>query len=355
MPQRVTLQDIADELGVSRNTVSKAINNTGLLSESTRKRVLAKAIEMGYKQFSYVDFDKTSSQLNAINNKTEIALLTTWFLNGSHFSAPMLDKFQLEISKFGYSMSMHIVRDEDIKNLTLPTSLHHERLAGILCIEVFDYDYASMLAAGGIPVLFVDTPIDFNKPALCADKLLMENSTPIISFIGQLKQRKITSIGFVGEYLHCQSFFERYEAYRTGMAIYGLKIQEDMNLTENKPENISYQEHLESRLTTMKTLPEAFICANDFVAIDLMYALNKMNIKVPEDIKLLGFDDSPESRIITPHLSTVHIHSQILGFSATQLLLSRINEPDMNFRTMHCETDLVLRASTGEEEYEKFI
>ena len=46
MSQRVTLQDIADELGVSRNTVSKAINNTGLLSESTKKKVLAKAVEM---------------------------------------------------------------------------------------------------------------------------------------------------------------------------------------------------------------------------------------------------------------------------------------------------------------------
>ena len=65
MSQRVTLQDIADELGVSRNTVSKAINNTGLLSESTKKKVLAKTVEMGYKQFSYVDFDNVNKQLQA--------------------------------------------------------------------------------------------------------------------------------------------------------------------------------------------------------------------------------------------------------------------------------------------------
>ena len=54
MSQKVTLQDIADELGVSRNTVSKAINNTGILSESTKMKVLAKAVEMGYKQFSWI-------------------------------------------------------------------------------------------------------------------------------------------------------------------------------------------------------------------------------------------------------------------------------------------------------------
>ena len=56
MAGRVTLQDIADELGLSRNTVSKAINNTGILADNTRDRVLRKAKEMGYKQFSYLQF-----------------------------------------------------------------------------------------------------------------------------------------------------------------------------------------------------------------------------------------------------------------------------------------------------------
>ena len=55
MAERITIQDIADELGLSRNTVSKAINNTGLLAETTRQKVLKKAVEMGYKQFSYVN------------------------------------------------------------------------------------------------------------------------------------------------------------------------------------------------------------------------------------------------------------------------------------------------------------
>ena len=50
MAERVTIQDIADALGVSRNTVSKAINNTGLLADATRERILRKAADMGYKQ-----------------------------------------------------------------------------------------------------------------------------------------------------------------------------------------------------------------------------------------------------------------------------------------------------------------
>ena len=54
MANKVTIQDIADALGISRNTVSKAINNTGILADSTREKILKKAAEMGYKQFSFL-------------------------------------------------------------------------------------------------------------------------------------------------------------------------------------------------------------------------------------------------------------------------------------------------------------
>ena len=54
MKKKVTIQDIADALGISRNTVSKAINNSEGLAEATKEKILQKAVEMGYKQFSYV-------------------------------------------------------------------------------------------------------------------------------------------------------------------------------------------------------------------------------------------------------------------------------------------------------------
>ncbi len=62
---------------------------------------------------------------------------------------------------------------------------------------------------------------------------------------------------------------------------------------------------------------------------------------------LCGFDDSPESRKMFPTLTTVHIHTQIIAFSATQLLISRIEEPSLDFRRVYTATDLVIRESTG--------
>lgn len=101
-------------------------------------------------------------------------------------------------------------------------------------------------------------------------------------------------------------------------------------------------------LSKMDSLPEVFICANDFVALDVMQVFKKLGISVPDDVWLCGFDDSPESKVVTPTLTTIHIHSQIMGFSAVHLLVSRIKEPSLNFRTMHTETSLIYRESTGD-------
>ncbi|WP_338132964.1 LacI family DNA-binding transcriptional regulator [Faecalibacterium prausnitzii] len=82
MATKVTIQDIANELQLSRNTVSKAINNTGVLADATREKILRKAAEMGYKQFAYLplfqeDTAKAAEHSILPSDKREIAMLTT--------------------------------------------------------------------------------------------------------------------------------------------------------------------------------------------------------------------------------------------------------------------------------------
>ena len=83
------LQDIADKLNISRNTVSKALNNTGVISEETKNKVLQTAIEMGYKQFSYIQANSSSKEY--LKNK-EIALFTSNMPTGSHFEMCIRDR-----------------------------------------------------------------------------------------------------------------------------------------------------------------------------------------------------------------------------------------------------------------------
>lgn len=357
MSERVTIQDIADALGLSRNTVSKAINNTGVLADATREKILQKAIEMGYKQFSYLASLPNSQETaeETVKSVGEIALFTGNVLGNSHFASIMLDKFQKDISALGYSMSIHRVSSENFNTMSLPITFNLENTKGIMCIEMFDYNYCKMLTDLGYPTLLVDGPVlSYAKP-LNADMLLMNNDTGIFSLIDAMKKKGLHKIGFVGEVTHCRSFFERYTAFRDAMYLFSLPITEEYSFTQAHPNTMQYTEYLYHSIQKMKELPELFICANDFIAIDLLQALKKQGIKCPEDILIFGFDDSPESRMITPKLSTCHIHSQIMGFSAVQLLISRINQPDLNYRTLYTETDLIYRDSTFIKETDKHV
>ena len=311
---------------------------------------------MGYKQFSYVTAARPESSMLSIpvpKEKNEIAVFLTNLVGGNHFATVMLDKFQKELAGLGYIVSLHRLLAEEQDSLKLPPAFSLERTAGILCIEMFHYEYDKMLCGLGLPVLFVDEPVTCLKEPLEADMLCMDNQSGIYLFIKEMARRGKKKIGFIGEYMHCQSFFERYMAYRDGMYMAGLSCPEEFCLTGNKegvrnPSSEDYREYLTERLQGLSSLPEVFLCANDFVALDVLQVLRKLGCSVPDDLWLCGFDDSPESKIVTPPLTTIHIHSQIIGFSAVNLLMSRINEPSLNYRTLHTETELIYRESTGD-------
>lgn len=352
MAGKVTLQDIADALGVSRNTVSKAINNTGVLADATREKVLQKVAEMGYKQFSYRNQTVPGDLLQSVP-MGEIALFTTGFAEQSAFLSAMLDRIQRGFSQKGYHFTIYRIQDDEIESLLLPGAFVREWACGIVCVQVFDGRYCSMLCDMNIPVLFVDSPVIALNGPLRADVLHMDNQSDIFRFVREMAGRDKKRIGFIGEYMRCQSFFERYMGYRNAMQLMGLPIQEQYCITGNKeggkdPGAGDYREYLEECFRKLDEPPDVFLCANDFVAFDTLYACKKMGIAVPRDLWLCGFGDALCSLLITPSLTTVHIHGHSMGDSAVHLLSSRIQEPSLHFRTIHTQTSLIYRESTGD-------
>ena len=204
--KRVTLQDIADELGISRNTVSKAINNSDGIAAATRDKILQKAVEMGYKQFSYVNTILASDEITSFPStqqyQGEIALLTAAFLTQSHFASTMLDKFQREISQAGFTMNAHRVTKENLHSMTLPFTFRKDLVKAVICIELFDYDYCKMICELDVPVLFVDGPVKTDGRSLPADQLYMDNTTEITRFVNDMLAAGKERIGFVGNYNH---------------------------------------------------------------------------------------------------------------------------------------------------------
>ena len=350
MAKRVTIQDIADELGLSRNTVSKALNNGDGLSEVTRERIIQKAMEMGYKQFVIANAllsarrEASTTILPAppplALDVHEIALFSAKFLGGSHFASLTLDAFQNQISQLGLTLSMHRVSQNHIDALTLPVTFRPERVIGIICFEMFDRAYDEMLCELGFPILFVDGPAKTDGYNLPADQLYMGCLDSITRLVNDMLEAGKTRIGFIGEYEHCNSFYERYSVFRFTMLMKGQEVEDRYIIPfSHKKEIIGYLEKLDE-------LPDLFICANDFVALDTLQALRELGYDVPRDVWLSGFDDSGESRTCMPALTTVHIHTQIMAYSAVDLLRTRIQEPSLDYRRVHTETDLIYRAST---------
>ena len=150
MSSKVTMQDIADALNLSRNTVSKAINNTGVIAESTKKLILQKAVEMGYRNHSGVGRTygpghvKQDSGVDV--SKKEIAMLTSSMPGGSHFAVTTLDRMQQIFSSNGYSLTYYRITKEELESLNLPGTLNLNATAAMFCMELFHYDYCRMLA-----------------------------------------------------------------------------------------------------------------------------------------------------------------------------------------------------------------
>ena len=203
-----------------------------------------------------------------------------------------------------------------------------------------------MLCDLDVPLLFVDTPVMDMRPPLKADRLYMENRIEVQNAVAHMVQRGKKRISFAGDKNHCQSFFERYMAYKDAMEHFGLT--EGLSTCAMPSGQQNYPVPLYETIRRFKTMPDAFVCANDFVAMDLVKALNELGYSVPDDIWVCGFDDSQEASYFAPRLTSIHIHGQIMGYTAANLLMTRIEEPSLNYRTVYTETNLILRESTGD-------
>lgn len=340
--EKVSIQDIADSLGLSRNTVSKALNGNESIPETTRKKVIEKAISLKYKQFAFMTTESIVPK-----NPGNIALLTHHMPNTSHFGSFMLSGLEKRISAEGYNLSIHILRENEIETVALPNNFNISGVDGIICIELFDKKYTELINNLGVPTIFIDTISDISYPKLNGDIILMENEHSTYLMTKKLIDNGHTKIGFVGDYAHCKSFNERWMGFNRALLNSRLHLDLSLCILEDDRNPYSDFEWMKEQIDKLEELPTAFICANDFIAISVMSVLKSKNIKVPEDIVICGFDDSTESRIVDPQLTTVHIFNSEMGIVAAEMLLSRLKNPTKPSQITYVKTEPIFRASTG--------
>lgn len=343
MKKRITIQDIADDLGLSRNTISKAINGTGNVAPETKNKIFQRAGELGYKQFGFLSAPVPDSP-KTVNR--EIALFTCSVPGSQHLSSTLLDSFQKTMSPLGYRLTVYMLRDDILSACVLPENFNEYSTDAILVTELFDKTYTSFLCNQKTPTLFIDSFANLNHEAIASDVLYMENTNSVYQLISQLLASGCKSVGFIGDRFHCQSFYERWLGYQRAMHEHSPGNYDDFCICENDSDPYQDVEWLAGKINALPRLPDAFFCANDFLAVCTVKALKYLHYTLPDDIKVAGFDDSYESQIIEPPLTTIAIPGTEMGYIATNLLLNRIHYPDTPYSSTYVQTKIIFRAST---------
>lgn len=341
--KRVTMQTIADACGLSRNTVSKIFNGRGAVPEATRELVLAKAQELGYIQSPEVQEAAVSCPIVHKN----IALLTHSKPSLHNFGSLFITNFTDQICRSGYNLKIFEISETDYASNTLPSHFALEEIAAIITIELFDRDYTEMLCDLGVPVLLIDSYTRAPGELMRCDLVYMENYASSIALTSRMIEQGAKSIGFVGDINHCSSFHERWNGFRTAMQDAELPVDKSVCILADDSEPYGEVDWMVNALSSLSHIPDGFVCCNDFVAIRIMQALRKMGLSIPENVMVTGFDGTTEAEVVYPTLTTALIPSSYIGRMSADILLERVENPELPFRCTFVKTTPIWRESTS--------
>ena len=288
--EKITMQDIADALGISRVTVSKAFNNQSGVSDTLRDTIFEKARELGYAKVPYTELEK----LEKIQPQAQ------------HHSQPSV-----------YTPAFQ-----------LPPILKSENslLDGCIILNVYDPTILSMVNDLSLPKVFLDTVPSLYRQQLNGDLLLIEGYRTEYDITESLIRDGHTKIGFLGDIYYAQTNLERYRGYCACMQAHRMEILSKYCLTGSIG-IFSYGKEVYDFLNG----PTAFVCVSDFMAHFVKQYIDENPQHVPHPVVLTGFDNSEEYTNVAGNITTANVRTALLGKRLALQLLFRTQHPDAPF------------------------
>lgn len=338
MKKTVTIQDIANTLGMSRNTVSKALNGKHVPIK-TRNAVIAAAIEMGYKGYKMAAASEGSlGHRRFVILSTRLLMNITFFISVLRGIEESLMDYDIDLVQFSITNPASFTK--------FKRYLADAKVDGIICMEFFEPAYISELLEQGIPLVFFDFPLLETTPRGGYDIILPESEMAVKRYCMQLiREDDCKTFGFVGDYRHCRSFYERFVGMREALFLSGLPVDLQYSILED--DSVGYTpENLSKLLDQLPGLPDCFVAANDSIAINMMAALKSKKINVPKDVKVVGFDNSPRAKNVNPQLTSFNVDKVALGKKITALLQDRVANPSQANQIIYITSKVIVRGTT---------
>lgn len=338
MKSKVTLKQIAKELGVSVSTVSKALNDSPEIGEVTKTRILEFAALNNYKP--------NALARNLKNQRTNtIGVIIPNILNP--FFAKVFSGIEEQAIKFGYNVITAISDESLEKEKKMMDMLNNGSIDGFIVSiaeetqKEQDFKHFKTIMDSGTPIVMFDRVAEGVK----CDKVIVDDFDSSIDATQFLISQGCKKIAMLSTINNLSVGKLRFDGYKKAMENAKLSVDDKLVLIESDLEKFDTQ--LEKLIKEQKV--DAVFAADEHASTMAMKYAIKAGFKIPNDIMFIGFADGVWSKRLTPSLSTVSQHAPEIGMKAANLLIDRIQNDEDEFyqpQTIVIKTELRHRDST---------
>ena len=333
---RTSLKDLAQELGVSIATVSRALRSSPEIGQDMQAKVKELAKRRNYRPNPFAQsLRKEAPRVIGV----VVPNLVT------HYYAAVLDGIEDEARKEGYSVisaNTHEDTDAEIQAIDNFISLHVEGIIACLSQNTTDYKHFEEIADMGIPLVFFGRTCltdRFSSVTANGDEAAFQATQHLID-TGSRR------IAFIGGPNHLDMVRRRKHGYLEALRENRIPIDRTLVACEK----IDYQWALDTttRLLSLPVgeRPDAILAFNDIITFAAFTAIKQQGLSIPEDVALIGFTDDVHAQYVTPRMSAIEDQSHLMGQTACQLLLKNIGGDSRIYRKI-VPQQLVIRDTSA--------
>jgi DNA-binding LacI/PurR family transcriptional regulator len=327
------IREIARRAKVSTATVSRAINRVPTVDPQLAKRVWKVVDELGY-------YPNTQARALVLGRTRIFGLVVSEITNP--FFPEIVQTFENLAVENNYEILLTSTVHEPKRMETAVRRMIERRVDGVAILTFgMEETLIEHLRFRKVPLVFVD--VGPNVPGIA--NIRINYVSGIRQAVQHLAALRHTRIGFVTGPLHLKSAMARRDAFKTSMTEIGLSP--DLIVVGDHRMEGGMRALLE--LSGLNDRPTAVVCSNDMTAIGVMREAYDHNIRIPEDLSVVGFDDIHMAQFTIPPLTTVQMSQHELARIAFQALLNEVGEGPSSHehRNYELSTSLVLRRSTA--------
>ena len=324
--KKVTIQDIAAELGLSRNTVAKALNG-GLVSPPTKQAVVQKAWQMGYAKLDERLLDEVKGSYSRRNIGVILVLSNH---NKSVFWNNILAGISNAVNDDGYRMQLHVVDEEDYDGERVRKIIADD-VRGIIFLSVFPIKFVKGVSKAGLPMTFFNSPVNAQEYIALGDVVNVDGFYSMNRLTDHVINKKgCTKLAYIGYAEGSRMVQARYLGFLNACNQNFINVDDSLQFTHPSNQVSFSYAMVEEVMKRLPYMPDAIICEDDEVAKNVALSLLQIDPDAVRTMVITGFNNVIEPDFFKKDILTVDVRMEELGRRLVKSVTDRVKNPSMD-------------------------